>query len=664
VRLDLQANGPLHREYFIAAKRQGRETERVPIKVVAGQTRISNIVQFVSAPDTIDLMARCGPGRSAVLLAHKSMNWPDVEMDAQARPGRQINPIDLGTVLVPHGWLLLEGGQDALVTAAALSHSEILPNARLRAWFEDGRATEVAMPLNIGSAVKRELRLPLVPKSERDVLRISLMDGDRTIWTKEIPTMVVVRRPDLPSFGAVETKLRYEAPIPVTDPKTGALTQLNYDEAWSASINDVVVYLPNGSRYVFWRGASYAPFWAGRYNVGVSYQFAEDVSRPTRHPDGTVDFPEPLNDKELRFGRVRILESTASRVHVQWTYQISDLHYNTWGDHAIEDYYFYPDSFGTRVITIVSRPESKFQVTEFIVFTPQDAFPLEVLPAHVADVLFLDGGKQSMEFPRPPPIENPGKQELLYRIFDNKNDSTSAIYFTPRDTTPPTAFAPLYAASPVYDDDQQLVTPAHWSTHWPLARGRWTAWAGLNVFPNRYFDTVHAGPAHNSFLAFDVDPPASLFVSELPTLDADGQSRTMKVQRWAALIARTDASDESLRQWGRSFSEPPSIEARGARLDFPAYSIERRAVRLIVESASIEIKVKPGRGLVNPVFELGNAPRELELVDIDGKRVKQSDYAWDGATLWINCALSQEEAKIRLQFRGSNPRATPSRVKD
>ena len=37
-------------------------------------------------------------------------------------------------------------------------------------------------------------------------------------------------------------------------------------------------------------------------------------------------------DKELRYGRVEIMESTAARVHVRWTYQSTDLHYKVWGD--------------------------------------------------------------------------------------------------------------------------------------------------------------------------------------------------------------------------------------------------------------------------------------------------------------------------------------------
>ena len=37
-------------------------------------------------------------------------------------------------------------------------------------------------------------------------------------------------------------------------------------------------------------------------------------------------------DKELRYSRVEIVESTAARVHVRWSYQSTDFNYKVWGD--------------------------------------------------------------------------------------------------------------------------------------------------------------------------------------------------------------------------------------------------------------------------------------------------------------------------------------------
>ena len=61
---------------------------------------------------------------------------------------------------------------------------------------------------------------------------------------------------------------------------------------------------------------------------------------------------------------------------MRWTYQSTDLHYKVWGDQAVEDYYFYPDGFGTRVLTLKADPANDYELSEFIILTPQGAYPL------------------------------------------------------------------------------------------------------------------------------------------------------------------------------------------------------------------------------------------------------------------------------------------------
>ena len=188
---------------------------------------------------------------------------------------------------------------------------------------------------------------------ERDVLHVAIEAGDgRELWHKQIRVMIVPNPPKWPAFGAVGTKLRYDAPISVRR-ADGKFTSMDYAEAWNPKFKDLVVALPNGSRFVFWRGSCYIPFWAGRYNTGLCYEWAE--SKP---PADAHDAVEPLMDKELRYSRVQIIESTAARVHVRWSYQLCDFDYKVWGSSAVEDFYFYPDGFGTRALTLHSDPEA------------------------------------------------------------------------------------------------------------------------------------------------------------------------------------------------------------------------------------------------------------------------------------------------------------------
>ena len=195
---------------------------------------------------------------------------------------------------------------------------------------------------------------------ERDVLHVTIINaGGDELWQKKITTMRVPQPLELPRFGAVETKLRYDAPISVRDPATGKFSSLPYADGWDPQFKDIIVALPNGSRFVFWRGSSYIPFWASRYNVGLCCEWAEIISP---FPPGATDCVEPLMDKELRYGRVEIVESTPARVHVRWTYQSNDLLYKVWGDQAVEDYYFYPDGFGTRVLTLQRDPVQELRI--------------------------------------------------------------------------------------------------------------------------------------------------------------------------------------------------------------------------------------------------------------------------------------------------------------
>jgi hypothetical protein len=236
------------------------------------------------------------------------------------------------------------------------------------------------------------------------------------------------------------------------------------------------------------------------------------------------------------------------------------------------------------VLTVVSEPEFPFQVSEFIVVVPQAAYPLQVLPKRIVEMLYLDGTKNSLSFPNPLPKavaqgsptikylmrqwNDPPQQPALYRVFAHKDDPAPAIYFSPRDIP-----RVLSVFSPFYDRGF-LVSPAYWGDHWPLGRGAMTGGA--------ISDRIYESPSHISLMGARAQlegKPLSTTEAVLP--DALGRSRLMQTRRWVWLIGKSEAPDTELRTWAESFSAPPSLEVRGARLDFPSYSHERRALRLI-----------------------------------------------------------------------------------
>jgi len=484
------------------------------------------------------------------------------------------------------------------------------------------------------------LKLPEAPPAaDRDLLSVVLDDGAGCeVWRKALPVMLVRNPPSRPRFGATYERLRYDAPISVREPGTGKFSSMRYEDGWKPELRDVVVRLPNGARFVFWRGSSYIPFWAGLHNTGACYEWAEIISQPK----GAVDCVEPLMDKELRYGRVEILESTSARVHVRWSYQSTDFNYRVWGDAAVEDYYFYPDGFGTRVVNLTADPKNDYELSEFIILTPQGAYPFEVLPDDPVDALFLDGRKHAFRFPNPiasdrgAPERDKESVPALYRLRLAKAEKLSAIYFNPNETKlPPVVFAPFF-------DGGQMVTPCYWGSHWPLARGNSTG--------SKIDDRIQFTPCHNSVMSWAGTRPTPLWTAEVATVDTLGQLRLLTERRWAWLIGMSDAADARLVDRAKSFAFPPSLELQGARLDFGGYSPERRATRLHATGGDVEITIKPGVPCVNPVFEFTH-PASLGPIHVTlaGQPLEATRYAWDGRTLWLDATI-EKPAELRVTF--------------
>lgn len=571
---------------------------------------------------------------------------PDLVAEAIAKPDKVVNPVDLGLILPPYDWLLLGPAQKGSLEVAALSYRPGARSARVSAWFASDTKTKFERDLELAGGRVAQLTLPLLASAgapEKDVLHVSLAERDgKELWRKRIPTMRVQQAPKLPEFGATEIKLRYDPAISVRSPATGELSSIAYDTAWEPELKDVVVSLPNGSRFVFWRGSSYIPFWAGQHNTGMSYEWAETLPPP----DGFVDCVEPLMDKELRYSRVEIVESTPARLHVRWRYQSTDFLYKVWGDMPVEDYYFYPDGFGTRILNLKNAPGAVYEVQEFIILAPQSGFPFKVLNPRMTDILFLDGQKREISFPaqgekseagtiKRPGVGDPRDIPAIYRVRLHRDDAAAAISFTPINTLLPSIFGPFY-------DRGQMATPFYWGSHWPLARGNMTGMA--------IDDRIYLSPSHNSIMTWGMNNHTPAFSATIQSHDTLGRLKTMLHRQWYWLIGLTDASDARLLEWAHSFSTPPSLELEGAHLDLDSYLPERRAVRLVVESPAVSITLKPSTRCVNPVFELLKAPKNLASISLGGRALKPKEYAWDGSTLWIGQDIDTTST-LKLEFR-------------
>jgi hypothetical protein len=631
-------------EHWLAAYREGKEVER-KIVDVAGKSPFTIRATFTTspAPEELALLKKTSDGKTAE-LARWSVERPALEVDAEAVVDPVRNPVDQGAILPPADWLVLGPKQQARVTLAAFSAKELISGAEVRAWYESAPDKLTKAEVTLRPGVRTELNFNLPPPasaSNHDTLQVSLRDAKgHELWRKTIRTMLLRGAPELPAFGATETKLRYDYPV-LSYSGPDKVTEIPYEKAWAQERKDVVVSLPNGSRFVFWRGAAYTPFWAGKHNTGLNFEFAE----APRRPDG-LDCIDAASDKELRRSRVEIIESTAARVHVRWTAQPCDLNYKVWGETATEDFYFYPDGFGSRTMTLQTEPKAEYEIEELLILTPPAGYPLRVLPENLVDVLFRDGSKRELKYPllaQEPDYEKlmSGEQPPLYRIRFGAREPLSAVYFNPGwNRLPVMALRPFYSQG-------QMVTPFYWGNHLPLARRKPT---GHNID-----DLASMTPAHNAMMSWGHRRPQPLESRTAEMPDALGVTRMMKVEKWAWLIGLSDSDDARLLEWSRSFATPPQVQADGGRLQTPSYNTERRATLLSVDKPEVSLTITPSTPCVHPVFELQGTPKTLSRLELDGRELTPADYAWDGRTLWLNATL-RKRTSLRLKFTD-----TPSR---
>ena len=121
----------------------------------------------------------------------------------------------------------------------------------------------------------------------------------------------------------------------------------------------------------------------------------------------------------------------------------------------------------------------------------------------------------------------------------------------------------------------------------------------------------------------------------------------MKIEEWAWLIGMTEATDEELLTRAHSYGAPPALNVEGGT--FESQVPERRSSRMTISDTTILIRVAGKETWVNPVLELSGATKPLSVVSVNDKALEGEDYRWDGAVLWINRVLLDND-QLRLVF--------------
>ena len=114
----------------------------------------------------------------------------------------------------------------------------------------------------------------------------------------------------------------------------------------------------------------------------------------------------------------------------------------------------------------------------------------------------------------------------------------------------------------------------------------------------------------------------------------------MTVAKYAWLIGMTDASDERLLAWARSYAKPPRVAVTGGK--YQGWHADRRAHQIVAAKAKVEIQIEPKEVCVNPVFELTDFAGSLNSVAKNGRMLANNTYRWDGRTLWLGRSPGQQ----------------------
>ena len=284
--------------------------------------------------------------------------------------------------------------------------------------------------------------------------------------------MLVREPPRRPRFGATYEKLRYDAPISVRDPATGKYSSLRYEDGWKPELHDVVVWLPERGAVRLLARLELHPV-LGRpeqhrrlLRMGRDHLAAAGRRRLRRAADGQGAALRPGRDRRIdrRPGFTcagRISRPTSST--------------RSGATQAVEDYYFYPDGFGTRVLNLKADPKNDYELSEFIILTPAGRLSVRRLARRPGRCPVPRRPQARIPIPEPDRCRPGGAASRQER---RAGDLPPAVRqgrgARRRSTSIRTRPSCRRSSSAPFSDGGQMVTPCYWGSHWPLARGNST----------------------------------------------------------------------------------------------------------------------------------------------------------------------------------------------
>ncbi len=476
--------------------------------------------------------------------------------------------------------------------------------------FDEPAETRTSSPASITKTFDLGELTPGEYRVSIDILVNDMPYGSRSF----LLTLVDSARVERP-FGARETDLQYNGPV-----WTNWDEAITYEEAWEGFTNkDIVIDFPNTPyRYVFWKGASYAPIWLFDKSF-ITLEWLEGWPRQ----EGAVDCVEPLQDKACKHSRVKLLSSTPARARVKWTYAETDFNLKIIaGEHAEEIYSIYPDGIGVRKVTGFFEKGRWHECAEFIVGSVAGTTPAAHYPPNAASLMNVDGDRIDLFWPTPQESEFPEWNSYI-GLAHSRNEPSVFLACDGRNTD-----IHVFSNNPDWLSEMFFCMP-----HWPIQRG-------LPTTNERSIDDCKVRPTHASLLNIYASP-YELY-----------KDRTV----WALLIGIVPDDEQELRDIVRGWLNPPALEVLtepGVKAKYDIY--ERGYVMDAGKKDSLDLRLQASveKPQIRPALILENAGSvaACSVFFGDTELVPGTDYAAGQEEgryiIWLNKAL-REVTNMRI----------------
>ncbi len=351
------------------------------------------------------------------------------------------------------------------------------------------------------------------------------------------------------------------------------------------------VRYPFAAEFVFWRSASYIPFWDVE-QAAMSNEFIECWGA------GNQGCSEPMQDRECRYSTVQLIEASPARAVVHWRYALSDPHYRIYRNEWVDEYYtLYPDGAGIRQVNLWPNSSTRHEMFEVLLAKPPGVQTLQLFDEEFATLANLKGERFSNKYL----YQNAA---AFKNFLSNSDDFIIEILCKDR-LHPFTVFSFNPELLPGVSRDHvtacsRIIDTADRRGHWPASRFQIDGYNSVGL------DRPHHGNIGNIQAEIDIKK---------------------QPQTWTFLIGVHDPQRPTVQQQASSWLHPGRIICSGANFSFAGYDASQRVYRIrqINPSERCTFKMQNEQPVYHPVF-LISTQQPCVTVHLNGKRLADTEW--------------------------------------